>query len=46
MKRTIAVFAAALALAGTLLASLPPVLIYVAAQKWVVSGLGGGAIKG
>ena len=33
-------------MAGSLLASLPPVLIYVAAQRWVVSGLAGGAIKG
>src|SRR5215207_4630609 len=40
------VFAWGPLMAGSLLASLPPVLIYVAAQKWVVSGLGGGAIKG
>jgi len=33
-------------MAGALLSSLPPVLIYVAAQRWVVSGLAGGAIKG
>lgn len=33
-------------MAGSLLAALPPVLIYIAAQKWVVSGLAGGAIKG
>ncbi len=33
-------------MAGAVLSSLPPVLIYVAAQKWVVSGLAGGAIKG
>jgi multiple sugar transport system permease protein len=33
-------------MAGALLSSLPPVLIYVVAQKWVVSGLAGGAIKG
>jgi multiple sugar transport system permease protein len=33
-------------MAGALISSLPPVLIYVAAQKWVVSGLAGGAIKG
>lgn len=33
-------------MAGSLIASLPPVLIYIVAQKWVVSGLGGGAIKG
>ena len=40
------VFAWGPLMAGSLLASLPPVLIYVAAQRWVVSGLGGGAIKG
>jgi multiple sugar transport system permease protein len=40
------VFAWGPLMAGSLIASLPPVLIYVAAQKWVVSGLGGGAIKG
>lgn len=39
------VFAWGPLMAGSLLASLPPVLIYVAAQKWVVSGLAGGAIK-
>lgn len=33
-------------MAGALVSSLPPVLIYVAAQKWVVSGLAGGAVKG
>lgn len=33
-------------MAGSLLAALPPVLIYIVAQKWVVSGLAGGAIKG
>jgi hypothetical protein len=33
-------------MAGALISSLPPVLIYVVAQKWVVSGLAGGAIKG
>jgi multiple sugar transport system permease protein len=33
-------------MAGAVLSSLPPVLIYIAAQKWVVSGLAGGAIKG
>jgi ABC-type glycerol-3-phosphate transport system permease component len=33
-------------MAGALLSSLPPVLIYLVAQKWVVSGLAGGAIKG
>ncbi len=40
------VFAWGPLMAGSLLASLPPVLIYIAAQRWVVSGLGGGAIKG
>lgn len=40
------VFAWGPLMAGSLLASLPPVLIYLAAQRWVVSGLGGGAIKG
>ena len=40
------VFAWGPLMAGSLLASLPPVLIYVAAQRWVVRGLGGGAIKG
>lgn len=33
-------------MAGALLSSIPPVLIYVVAQKWVVSGLAGGAVKG
>lgn len=33
-------------MAGSLLASLPPVLIYFVSQRWVVSGLAGGAIKG
>jgi multiple sugar transport system permease protein len=33
-------------MAGALLSSLPPILIYIVAQKWVVSGLAGGAIKG
>ena len=40
------VFAWGPLMAGSLIASLPPVLIYIAAQRWVVSGLGGGAIKG
>lgn len=40
------VFAWGPLMAGSLIASLPPVLIYVAAQRWVVSGLGGGALKG
>ncbi len=33
-------------MAGSLMASLPPVLIYFFAQRWVVSGLAGGAVKG
>jgi multiple sugar transport system permease protein len=33
-------------MAGALLSSIPPILIYVLAQKWVVSGLAGGAVKG
>ncbi len=33
-------------MASSLLASVPPILIYLAAQKWVVSGLAGGAVKG
>lgn len=40
------VFAWGPLMAGSLLALLPPVLIYLAAQRWVVSGLAGGAIKG
>jgi multiple sugar transport system permease protein len=33
-------------MAGALISSIPPLLIYVAAQRWVVSGLAGGAVKG
>lgn len=33
-------------MAGAVLSSIPPVLIYIFAQRWVVSGLAGGAIKG
>jgi len=33
-------------MAGSLLASLPPVVVYFVSQRWVVSGLAGGAIKG
>jgi multiple sugar transport system permease protein len=33
-------------MASAVLASLPPMLIYALAQKWVVSGLAGGAVKG
>lgn len=33
-------------MAMSIMASLPPVLIYIIAQKWVVSGLSGGAVKG
>jgi ABC-type glycerol-3-phosphate transport system permease component len=35
-----------LLMAGSLMAAIPPVLIYFVMQRWVVSGLGGGAIKG
>lgn len=33
-------------MAGALISSIPPLLIYVLAQRWVVSGLAGGAVKG
>ena len=33
-------------MAGALISSIPPLLIYILAQKWVVSGLAGGAVKG
>lgn len=33
-------------MAGAVLSSIPPVLLYMLAQRWVVSGLAGGAIKG
>lgn len=33
-------------MAGALIAAVPPLLIYTIAQRWVVSGLAGGAIKG
>lgn len=33
-------------MAGALISSLPPILIYIVAQRWVVSGLAGGAVKG
>ncbi len=33
-------------MAGAVLSSIPPVLLYIIAQRWVVSGLAGGAIKG
>lgn len=33
-------------MASAILAAAPPILIYIAAQKWVVSGLAGGAVKG
>ncbi len=33
-------------MAGAIISSIPPLLIYIAAQKWVVSGLAGGAVKG
>ena len=32
-------------MAGALITALPPVLIYVIAQRWVVSGLASGAVK-
>jgi multiple sugar transport system permease protein len=32
-------------MAGALITALPPVLIYVLAQRWVVSGLASGAVK-
>jgi multiple sugar transport system permease protein len=33
-------------MAASLMASIPPVGIYLLAQRWVVSGLSGGALKG
>jgi ABC-type maltose transport system permease subunit len=30
----------------SILSSLPPIFVYIIAQKWVVSGLSGGAVKG
>jgi multiple sugar transport system permease protein len=33
-------------MAGALISSIPPLLIYIVAQRWVVSGLAGGAVKG
>ena len=33
-------------MAASLMASVPPVAIYLLAQRWVVSGLSGGALKG
>lgn len=33
-------------MAMSILSSLPPMLVYIIAQKWVVSGLSGGAVKG
>jgi multiple sugar transport system permease protein len=33
-------------MAGALISSIPPLIIYIVAQKWVVSGLAGGAVKG
>ncbi len=33
-------------MAGALLVALPPVIIYLLAQRWVVQGLTGGAVKG
>ncbi|MCX7622298.1 MAG: carbohydrate ABC transporter permease [Thermomicrobium sp.] len=33
-------------LAGTVLALLPMLVVYVVAQRWIVKGIGGGALKG
>ena len=33
-------------MAASLLGALPPVLVYVVSQKWVVSGLAAGSVKG
>ncbi len=33
-------------MAMSIMSSLPPILVYIIAQKWVVSGLSGGAVKG
>jgi multiple sugar transport system permease protein len=33
-------------MAMSILSSLPPIIVYIIAQKWVVSGLSGGAVKG
>jgi len=33
-------------MAAALMGSIPPVLIYIVSQKWVVSGLSAGAVKG
>ncbi len=33
-------------LAGTVMALLPMLAVYIAAQRWIVKGIGGGALKG
>jgi sn-glycerol 3-phosphate transport system permease protein len=33
-------------LAGTVMALVPMLLVYVVAQRWIVKGIGGGALKG
>ena len=33
-------------MASALIAALPPIIIYIAAQRWVIGGLAGGAVKG
>uniref|UniRef100_A0A7C5RSH8 Carbohydrate ABC transporter permease n=1 Tax=Thermomicrobium roseum TaxID=500 RepID=A0A7C5RSH8_THERO len=33
-------------LAGTVMALLPMLIVYVVAQRWIVKGIGGGALKG
>jgi sn-glycerol 3-phosphate transport system permease protein len=33
-------------LAGTVMALIPMLLVYVVAQRWIVKGIGGGALKG
>jgi ABC-type glycerol-3-phosphate transport system permease component len=33
-------------MAASLLGAIPPILIYIAAQRWVVSGLSSGSVKG
>lgn len=33
-------------LAGTVMALLPMLVVYVVAQRWIVKGIGGGALKG
>jgi multiple sugar transport system permease protein len=33
-------------MAASLMGSLPPILVYVISQKWVVTGLAAGSVKG